>query len=156
MMRIILALALMTGVLLMAACSSKPEATPTPTETPAPTATPDPLAGLVSIADIAIGDCFETAEDYPGDKVKPVECAGGPYASPEDEADGIFSRFKMLYSYVITEDQFPGEARLRQTAALLCEQDEDQGVLIYVPRPSTWAEGDRNLLCLAPVESDAE
>ena len=150
MARILVSAGLLVTVLLLG-CGPAPA----PTATALPTATADPLDGLVPVGGIAPGDCFETAEDYPDDLVRPADCALGPYATVEDEAEGLVSRFEMLASTTLNDGDYLGVAELRQVADAACapyDRDHDDR-LRYVPSRSSWNRGDRNLLCLAPAGS---
>jgi len=121
------------AALLLAGCTG-PE--------PAPTGTPDPTAETTSLTDVVAGDCTDEAERA---RVRVVDCA-----EPHDA--------EVFASFVLTEPAYDRDA-IGASATIGCEEAfgafvglefeaSELGLRYVAPSEATWAQGDREVLCV--------
>lgn len=145
----------LTALLLIgAACSSSvPSATAEASESTAATASPS----MVSAFDLQVGDCFNTADISTVDKVEVVDC----------EVPHVYEVFG-LSDYEGEGDAFPGEDGLSAAADEACrpafedyvgityDESTDWNGTFVNPSEETWAEGDREIICVLHTRDKTE
>jgi hypothetical protein len=109
--------------------------------------------GNVSAADLKVGDCISDANSRTGDVTtfdavkcdKPhdgevftlIKLEGGPKAKVPSEA------------FINGKGQRGCRARLRRQATARAFRDRQLGFKFVYPTPASWAEGDREITCVA-------
>ncbi len=109
--------------------------------------------GTVSAADLKVGDCISDANSRTGDVTRfdAVKCdephdgevytlivlEGGPEAKVPTEA------------FINGKGQRGCRARLRRQATSRAFRDRQLGFKFVYPTPASWAEGDREITCVA-------
>jgi hypothetical protein len=109
--------------------------------------------GTIDAADLKVGDCISDANSRTGDVTtfKAVKCdkphdgevytlirlPGGKNAKPPSEA------------FINGKGQRGCRARLRRQATRKAFRDSQLGFKFVYPTPASWAEGDRDITCVA-------
>ena len=108
-----------------------------------------------SVLDLEVGDCF-TADVSQLETVLVVGC----------EASHVYEVFH-VYDHESADDTYPGEDALQNAAAAECEaafesyvgidyQDSRWFGTTVPPSEETWANGDREMVCLLHLEDESE
>lgn len=113
----------------------------------------EPSEGTVQAADLKVGDCIRDANSRTGDVTtfEAVPCdephdgevytlirlEGGPKAKPPSEA------------FINGKGQRGCRARLRRQLTAKAFRDPQLGFKFVYPTPESWAEGDREITCVA-------
>ncbi len=113
---------------------------------------------LVSAFDLEVGDCFNTADISTVDKVEVVDC----------EVPHVYEVFGLTDYEGGEGDAFPGEDALSAAADEACrpafeayvgitydESTDWHGTFIN-PSAETWAEGDREIVCVLHTRDETE
>jgi hypothetical protein len=139
--------------------SSSPPSSSPASASPAASALPSEAGGAgdeTSVLDLDVGDCF-TADTSVLDTVLVVDCAD-PH---------VYEVYHVFDHEAGDGDAFPGEGAIQEAAAAECEasfepyvglsyQDSQWYGTTVPPNESTWAEGDREVLCLLHLEDESE
>jgi hypothetical protein len=109
-----------------------------------------PKIGKVSAKDLTVGTCVTDANSYVGDVTTfdAVECA----KSHDGEVFTIIALKGTKYpglARVIAKGQRGCRARLRRQATAKAFRDKRLGFKFVYPTTQSWAQGDRDLTCLA-------
>lgn len=125
------------------------------TEKPEPEPEPDRESseGTIDAADLKVGDCISDAnsrtgdvttfegvacdEPHDGEVYTLIRLEGGENAKPPSEA------------FINGKGQRGCRARLRRQATAKAFRDPQLGFKFVYPTPESWAEGDRDITCVA-------
>jgi hypothetical protein len=108
-----------------------------------------------SVFDLEVGDCF-TSESTLLDTVLVVDCEE-PHVYEVYDVGDVES----------TDDAYPGDAAMGETASAQCQdafeayvgiayEDSQWYVTSIPPSEETWAEGDREVVCLLHLQDESE
>lgn len=108
-----------------------------------------------SVFDLEVGDCF-SADTELLDTVLVVDC----------EDTHVYEVYE-VFDYDAADDAFPGDAALQEAAGTECEatfeayvgiayEDSQWFYTAIPPNETTWADGDREILCLLHLEDESE
>lgn len=117
-----------------------------------------PEGRLTSAFDLEVGDCFNTEQLSSVDEVAVVDCA-----SPH-----VYEVFGLAEYDAAPGDAFPGDEDLNRAANDACrpafedyvgvayDESEDWYATFINPSEETWAEGDREILCVLHTRDETE
>ena len=120
----------------------------------------DPSEGTVRAAGLKVGDCISDAtsrvgdvttfdavacdERHDGEVYTIIRLEGGPNAEPPTEA------------FINGKGQRGCRARLRRQATAKAFRDPDLSYKFVYPTPESWADGDRDITCVATFKKPRE
>lgn len=157
-------LAALATLLVLAACSTSPSVTASPSvsapvASPAASgsdagASPSASGSHTSAFDLELGDCFDTEDITTVDEVVVLDC----------EEPHVYEVFGVSEYDAGADDAYPGEEPLNDAADEACRPafedyvgvsyDVSEWFATFInPSVGTWAEGDREILCVLHEEA---